>query len=67
MASKDWRGRVGEHEIRSLWRRQGGGGAVMANRHGTLLAAFNTRHWLVSDSAADEKAGMHAVVIGERE
>jgi hypothetical protein len=50
--------------IKELWTRQGGGaGAAIAGRDGQLLAAFGTRHGHVNDSAADEMAGMHAVLI----
>jgi exonuclease III/ribonuclease HI len=52
------------HEIQGLWRRQGGGGgAAIANGRDTLLAAFHTKHGQVSDSAADEMAGMHALMM----
>jgi hypothetical protein len=50
--------------IRELWTRQGGGaGAAIAGGDGQLLAAFGTRHGHVNDSAADEMAGMHAVLM----
>jgi hypothetical protein len=50
--------------IQNLWTRQGGGaGAAIAGGHGNLLAAFGSRHGHVNDSAADEMAGMHAVLM----
>jgi hypothetical protein len=50
--------------IKDLWTRQGGGaGAAIAGGNGELLAAFGTRHGHVNDSAADEMAGMHAVLM----
>jgi hypothetical protein len=52
------------HQIQGLWRRQGGGsGAAIASGNDVVLAAFNTPHGQVSDSAADEMAGMHALMM----
>jgi hypothetical protein len=50
--------------MKGFWTRQGGGaGAAIAGGDGQLLAAFGTRHGHVNDSAADEMAGMHAVLM----
>jgi hypothetical protein len=51
------------HTIQDLWKRQGGGsGTVIAGKGGKMLAAFGTKHGRVSDSAADEMAGMHTLL-----
>jgi hypothetical protein len=53
-----------KYTVQDLWKRHGGGsGTVIAGRQGKLLAAFGTRHGRVSDSAADEMAGMHTVLL----
>jgi hypothetical protein len=50
--------------IDNLWTRQGSGaGAVISGAQDNLLAEFGTRHGQVSDSAADEMAGLHAILM----
>jgi exonuclease III len=52
------------HHIQTIWRRQGGGGgAAIADGSDALLTSFCTPHGQVSDSAADEMAGMHAILM----
>jgi hypothetical protein len=51
-------------EAEHLWTRNGGGsGAVIATADNTPLAMFGTTHGRVSDSAADEMAGLHSVLM----
>jgi hypothetical protein len=44
-------------------RHGGGAGAVIAGAFNKMLAVFGTKHGRVSDSASDEMAGMHSLLM----